>query len=144
MELVDTDVLIDVQRGHPPAVAWFSALTVLPAVAGIVVMDGEKRHKPISFCGSQIPLNRVPPAEWLMTAFVFWPVARPHDWLSILNTPPGDAERAEVKQHIERSSPTGTDAWVKATAHALGLQQTLNPRGRPLGWRKVKPPAKPG
>jgi putative transposase len=72
------------------------------------------------------------------------PVARPHDWLSTLNTPPGDAERAEVKQHIERSSPMGTHAWVMATAHALGLQQTLNPRGRPVGWRKVKPPGKLG
>ena len=26
MELLDTDVLIDVQRGHPPALAWFSGL----------------------------------------------------------------------------------------------------------------------
>jgi hypothetical protein len=27
MDLVDTDVLIDVQRGHPPALAWFAGLT---------------------------------------------------------------------------------------------------------------------
>ena len=39
MELVDTDILIDIQRGHPPAVAWFSALTILPTVPGIVVME---------------------------------------------------------------------------------------------------------
>src|SRR5262245_38452393 len=39
MELVDTDVLIDVQRGHPPAVAWFASLTALPAVPGLVVME---------------------------------------------------------------------------------------------------------
>src|SRR5438067_9703408 len=39
MELVDTDVLIDVQRGHPPAVAWFAGLTTLPAVPGFVVME---------------------------------------------------------------------------------------------------------
>jgi predicted nucleic acid-binding protein len=39
MDLVDTDVLIDVQRGHPPALAWFAGLTVLPAVPGIVVME---------------------------------------------------------------------------------------------------------
>jgi predicted nucleic acid-binding protein len=37
--LVDTDVLIDVQRGHPPAVSWFSGLTTLPAVPGLVVME---------------------------------------------------------------------------------------------------------
>lgn len=39
MVLVDTDVMIDVQRGHPPALAWFSALTALPAIPGFVVME---------------------------------------------------------------------------------------------------------
>ena len=39
MELVDTDVLIDIQRGHPPALAWFGGLTALPAVPGLVVME---------------------------------------------------------------------------------------------------------
>ena len=39
MELVDTDVLIDIQRGHPPALAWFGALAVMPAVPGFVVME---------------------------------------------------------------------------------------------------------
>ncbi len=39
MNLVDTDVLIDVQRGHPPALAWFASLTELPAIPGFVVME---------------------------------------------------------------------------------------------------------
>ena len=39
MEVVDSDVLIDVQRGHPPALAWFSSLTDLPAIPGIVFME---------------------------------------------------------------------------------------------------------
>lgn len=39
MELVDTDVLIDIQRGHPPALAWFAGLTAMPAVPGFVVME---------------------------------------------------------------------------------------------------------
>ena len=39
MDLLDTDVLIDVQRGHPPALAWFAGLTELPAVPGFVVME---------------------------------------------------------------------------------------------------------
>ncbi len=38
MDLLDTDVLIDVQPGHPPALAWFAALTDLPAVPGFVIM----------------------------------------------------------------------------------------------------------
>ena len=39
MELLDTDILIDVQRGHPPAVEWFAQLTELPVVPGYVVME---------------------------------------------------------------------------------------------------------
>lgn len=39
MYLLDTDVLIDIQRGKVAAVAWFSQLTVLPLVPGYVVME---------------------------------------------------------------------------------------------------------
>jgi predicted nucleic acid-binding protein len=39
MDLLDTDVLIDVQRGHPPAVQWFSSLTELPVAPGFVIME---------------------------------------------------------------------------------------------------------
>jgi predicted nucleic acid-binding protein len=37
--LLDTDVLIDVQRGHANAVAWFAGLTDVPSVPGFVVME---------------------------------------------------------------------------------------------------------
>ena len=39
MQLLDTDVLIDVQRGHPPALVWFAGLTDVPSVPGFVVME---------------------------------------------------------------------------------------------------------
>jgi predicted nucleic acid-binding protein len=39
MDLVDTDVLIDVQRKHPPAVSWFTDLADLPAIPGLVAME---------------------------------------------------------------------------------------------------------
>lgn len=39
MQLLDTDVLIDVQRGFLPALAWFGGLTELPSVPGFVVME---------------------------------------------------------------------------------------------------------
>lgn len=39
MHLLDTDVLIGVQRGHPPALAWFGGLMELPSVPGFVVME---------------------------------------------------------------------------------------------------------
>jgi predicted nucleic acid-binding protein len=40
MILVDTDILIDVFRNHPPAVAWLnSVLTQKPALPGYVVLE---------------------------------------------------------------------------------------------------------
>ena len=39
MYLVDTDVIIDIQRGHAPAVNWFAILDTLPALPGFVVME---------------------------------------------------------------------------------------------------------
>jgi predicted nucleic acid-binding protein len=39
VRLLDTDVLIDIQRGHAPAVTWFASLPDLPSVPGLVVME---------------------------------------------------------------------------------------------------------
>lgn len=39
MLLLDTDVLIDVQRGHVAALDWFKNLADVPSVPGIVVME---------------------------------------------------------------------------------------------------------
>ena len=39
MLLLDTDVLIDDQRGHPSALSWFAGLTEVPSIPGIVVME---------------------------------------------------------------------------------------------------------
>ncbi|MGA9774114.1 MAG: PIN domain-containing protein [Blastocatellia bacterium] len=39
MYLLDTDILIDIQRGHPPALAWFASLPDLPSIPGLVVME---------------------------------------------------------------------------------------------------------
>ena len=39
MYLVDTDVMIDIQRGYGPAVSWFASLPELPSIPGFVVME---------------------------------------------------------------------------------------------------------
>ena len=39
MYLLDTDILIDVQRGYSPAVDWFSSLPEAPSVPGLVIME---------------------------------------------------------------------------------------------------------
>lgn len=39
MLILDTDVLIDIQKGHPAAIGWFTGLTEPPSVPGLVVME---------------------------------------------------------------------------------------------------------
>ncbi|MFN0055538.1 MAG: PIN domain-containing protein [Planctomycetales bacterium] len=39
MLLLDSDILIDIQREHLPALAWFESLADLPCVPGFVVME---------------------------------------------------------------------------------------------------------
>jgi tRNA(fMet)-specific endonuclease VapC len=39
MRLLDTDILIDIQRGYQPAVEWFASLDDMPGVPGFVVME---------------------------------------------------------------------------------------------------------
>jgi predicted nucleic acid-binding protein len=39
MYLLDTDVLIDIQRGHQPAIDWFVGLPKVPTVPGFVAME---------------------------------------------------------------------------------------------------------
>ena len=39
MLVLDTDILIDVQRNHANALAWFAGLTEMPSVPGFVVME---------------------------------------------------------------------------------------------------------
>jgi predicted nucleic acid-binding protein len=39
MQLLDSDVVIDLVRQHPPAVEWFDTLTELPGLPGFVLME---------------------------------------------------------------------------------------------------------
>ena len=39
MIIIDTDVIIDIQRGYEPAITWFGGLSKLPLIPGFVVME---------------------------------------------------------------------------------------------------------
>ena len=60
-----------------------------------------------------------------------WPMRRPRDWTGKVNEPLRDTERLQVKTSLERGRPLGTPAWTEQIARRLGLQYTINPRGRP-------------
>jgi predicted nucleic acid-binding protein len=77
MRLIDTDVLIDVQRGYQPALAWFTTLTELPQVPGIVVMElyQSVQHQQDARAVAKLvqPLSVVWPTvadcQWALTTF---------------------------------------------------------------------------
>jgi putative transposase len=60
-----------------------------------------------------------------------WPVDRPADWAEIVNEALPPATSSEVQNSIKRNSPFGGTDWTRQIARRLGLQSTLNPRGRP-------------
>jgi putative transposase len=61
------------------------------------------------------------------------PVPRSRDWLEWVNQPQTEAELAALRKCIERGTPYGSEPWQHATAKRLGLEASLNPRGRPRG-----------
>jgi putative transposase len=67
------------------------------------------------------------------------PVELPKDWSRRVHTPQTAAEQDALRDHVHRSRPLGEERWTDATARSLGLESSLRPRGRPVGWRKRKP-----
>ncbi|MEX2287019.1 MAG: transposase [Planctomycetaceae bacterium] len=59
------------------------------------------------------------------------PVARPRGWLSLVNRPMTEGELTAIRTSIHRGTPFGTKYWTTRTAGKLGLESSLNPRGRP-------------
>ena len=79
---------------------------------------------------------------WDNPARPFWPqegpVPRPHPWIDTVNLPQTRAELEAIRRSIDRGAPLGDLDWVRQTARRLGLEYTLNPRGRPRKKPKAK------
>jgi putative transposase len=59
------------------------------------------------------------------------PLTLPSNWASIVNRPETEAELERLRRSVVRGAPFGDVEWQRRTAEQLGLQSTLNPRGRP-------------
>jgi REP-associated tyrosine transposase len=68
-----------------------------------------------------------------------WPLVQPRDWLAFVNEPHTDRELESIRLSVSRGRPFGADKWQTRVAKRLGLEFTLQPRGRP---RKDKSPSK--
>ena len=84
MRLLDTDIVIDLARRHPPAVAWFSSLgNETLGVPGFVVLEL------MEGCENALAMRRL--RKWLAPFPIYWPSAQDcqraldtyaHAWLS--------------------------------------------------------------
>ncbi|MBV8780085.1 MAG: transposase [Phycisphaerae bacterium] len=65
-----------------------------------------------------------------------WPIDRPRNWIDEVNRPQSETEELAITNAERRMCPLGDEQWVKQKAKQHGLQSTLRPRGRQVGWRK--------
>ena len=66
-------------------------------------------------------------APWLHAG----PVSRPKGWGRWVNKPLTESELEDVRRSVNRGTPFGRESWVRRTATRLGLEASVNPRGRP-------------
>lgn len=60
-----------------------------------------------------------------------WPVARPQEWVSLVNEPLTAKELEALRASAQRGRPYGGEVWQKRMAKRLGLESTFRARGRP-------------
>ena len=60
-----------------------------------------------------------------------WPTAPGEGWMEYVNGVETEAELAAIRNSVKRGTPYGGRDWQRETATRLGLERTLNPRGRP-------------
>jgi predicted nucleic acid-binding protein len=67
MRVLDTDILIDLSRGYPPASAWFASLNDPPLIPGYAVFE-------LLFgCENMLAVRRL--QRWLRPFRINWPTA---------------------------------------------------------------------
>ncbi|MCS7032868.1 MAG: transposase [Phycisphaerae bacterium] len=76
-----------------------------------------------SLNAGQDPTRRLPIGEW--------PVARPRDWVEIVNQSLPPQQLNELRQSAQRGRPFGDEGWTMQIARKLGLTNTLRNPGRP-------------
>jgi len=72
-----------------------------------------------------------------------WPVARPSDWVSILNASEEPQELENVRTALVRGRPLGDETWVFKTAKIIGTDSHLRRPGRPRKVCLVENPSRP-
>jgi putative transposase len=56
---------------------------------------------------------------------------RPKDWVEFVNESDRKSELEDLRSSPQRGRPFGSQDWVIKIAKQLGLESTMNSRGRP-------------
>jgi len=59
------------------------------------------------------------------------PIALPDEWTTFVDTPLIDSELEKLRKSINRQAPYGAEQWQIQISKELGLDSTMNLRGRP-------------
>ena len=69
-----------------------------------------------------------------------WPVQKPADWATILESPVGEVEKECLRTSLRRGRPYGNESWVQQTAEQLSLWHTVRNPWRPRQDKGDIPP----
>ena len=64
------------------------------------------------------------------------PIPRPQGWIEWVNQLQTEKELDALRRSVVRGAPFGQEDWARQTAVRLGLEFTINPRGRPRKQKK--------
>jgi putative transposase len=72
-------------------------------------------------------------SEELRAILSDWPLARPRNWMRLVNEVMSESEVEKLRGCIARNRPYGGESWQADVARKLGLSHTLRNEGRPKG-----------
>ncbi len=72
-----------------------------------------------------------PPSEFEAVELHAGPIKKRRNWIDWVNLPMTETERKAMATSLERGRPYGGEQWTKRITKKLGLESTVNPRGRP-------------
>jgi putative transposase len=75
--------------------------------------------------------------EKLKSILCDWPLARPRNWVALVNEPMTEKEVEKIQACIARNRPYGEETWQEEQAKRLGLLHTLRGEGRPKAIRRI-------
>lgn len=65
------------------------------------------------------------------------PVPLPSYWRHLVNEPQSSIELEAIRKCVNRQSPFGEERWTRDMATELGIEHSLQPRGRPRKLRSL-------